>query len=130
MIYLIWLCRRQTFGRPPSLSLPILIHCKRVLVYWLDGWLFVGHLPVSSTWYSIPWEPIGFEGNDSWLRFCSMDCCIVLLYNEKNRLCCRKCTAIPSSSEFRKFVGRATNTPYFYLMQRQLHSLLVEVTPK
>ena len=108
--------------------------CTGVLVEWTAG----------SVWDTYPyhqhgirkhlWEPIGFEGNDSWLRLRSKDCCIVLLHEEMNRLCCRKCAAIPSSSEFRKFVGRATNTaehtPYFYLTQRQLHSLLVKVTTK
>jgi hypothetical protein len=108
--------------------------CTGVLVEWTAGSVWDTYPYHQHGIRSHPWEPIGFEGNDSWLRLRSKDCCIVLLHNERNRLCCRKCAAIPSSSEFRKFVGRATNaaehTPYFFLTQRQLHSLLVKVTTK
>jgi hypothetical protein len=108
--------------------------CTGVLVEWTAGSVWDTYPYHQHGVRNLPWEPIGFEGNDSWLRLRSKDCCVILLHTEINRLCCHKCAAIPSSSAFRKFVGRATNaaehTPYSYLTQRQLHSLLVKVTSK
>lgn len=126
--------RSSSESPSPTPRIDSMQECTGVLVEWTAGSVWDTYPYHQHGIRSHPWEPIGFEGNDSWLRLRSKDCCIVLLHKEMNRLCCRKCAAIPSSSEFRKFVGRATNaaehTPYFFLTQRQLHSLLVKVTTK
>jgi len=79
--------------------------CTGVLVEWTAGSVWDTYPYHQHGVRNHPWEPIGFEGNDNW------------------RLCCRKCAAIPSSSAFRKFVGRATDaaehTPYLYLTKRR-----------
>jgi hypothetical protein len=131
---------RSSSDSSPPPDIDSLQECTGVLVEWTAGSVWDTYPYHQHGIRSHPWEPIGFEGNDSWLRLRSKDCCIVLLRNvnelEMNCLCCRKCAAIPSSSEFRKFAGRASatntaeHTPYFYLTQRQLHSLLVKVTSK
>ena len=125
--------RSSSLTPPPDID--SLQECTGVLVEWMAGSVWDTYPYHQHGVRKHPWEPIGFKGNDSWLRLRSKDCCIVLLHNEMNRHCCHKCAAIPSLSEYRKFIARATNTtaehtPYFYLMQQQLHSLLVKVTSK
>jgi hypothetical protein len=105
-----------------------------VLVKWTAGSVWDTYPYHQHGIWNLPWEPIGFEGNDNWLRLRSKYCCIALAHSEINHLCCHKCAAIPSSPAFQKFVGRATDaaehTPYSYLTQRQLHKLLLKVTLK
>jgi hypothetical protein len=108
--------------------------CTGVLVHWTAGSVWDSYPYMQHGIRSLPWEPIGFDGNNKWLRLRSKHCSIILSADALNSRCCRKCTAVPHSSEYRTFVTRAMhaadNTPYSYLSQKQIHALLLRVTHK
>jgi hypothetical protein len=106
--------------------------CTGTLVQWTPGSVWDTYPYHQHGIRSLSWEPIGFDGNNKWLRLRSRNCCIILSADALSSLCCRECTAIPHSSEYRTFVNRAThaadNTPYSFLTQKQIHRLLLKVT--
>ena len=108
--------------------------CTGVLVHWTAGSVWDSYPYMQHSVRSLSWEPIGFNSNNKWLRLQSKQCSIILSGDELNSRCCRKCTAIPHSSEYRTFLNRATdapdNTPYSFLTPKQIHAMLLKVTCK
>ena len=108
--------------------------CTGVLVHWTAGSVWDSYPYMQHVVRALPWEPIGFDGNNKWHRLRSKECSIVLSTDVLNSLCCRKCAAIPHSSEYTAFLNCATNapdnTPYSYLTPKQTHALLLKVTRK
>lgn len=70
----------------PSLDIDSPQVCTGVLIEWTAGSVWDTYPYHQHGIRNHPWEPIGFEGNDSCLRsgLHSKDCCIVLAH-EKNR---------------------------------------------
>lgn len=126
----------EASSKPPS---PIMDfdkapECTGVLVHWTAGSIWDTYPYHQHGIRSLPWEPIGFDGNNKWLRLRSKNCTIILSSAEQNSLCCSKCAAIPTSAPFQKFNNRAVqaaeHTPYTYLTHKQLYAVLLRVSGK
>jgi hypothetical protein len=108
--------------------------CTGVLVHWTAGSVWDSYPYMQHSVRSLSWEPIGFDGNNKWLRLQSKQCSVILLGDALNSRCCRKCTAIPHSSEYRTFLNCATDAPdntlYSFLIPKQIHAMLLKVTHK
>jgi hypothetical protein len=85
--------------------------CTGVLVHWAAGSVWDSYPYMQHSVRSLSWKPIGFNGNNNWLRSQSKQCSIILSADALNSRCCRKCTAIPHSSEYRTFLNRTTDAP-------------------
>lgn len=118
----------------PPVNSSAMKECAGVPVEWTPGSVWDTYPFHQHGIRAHPWEPIAFEGNDSWLRLRSKQCCIVLSGNETNASGCARCAAIPASPAFKKFISRAMlaqdHTPYEFLTHRQLLKLMRSILAK
>jgi len=63
----------------PILDLNEVQECTGVLVHWTAGSVWDSYPYMQHSIRSLPWEPIGFDGNNKWLHLHSKHCSIILL---------------------------------------------------
>ena len=119
---------------PPTPNEEAHPECLGVLVLWQAGSVWDTYPYHQHGIREYPWEPIGFDGNEKWIRLRSRECVGVSLSSENFETSCQKCRTIPASAAFVKFQNRAMHaeehTPYAYLSQRQLQAVLLSFVTK
>jgi hypothetical protein len=116
----------------PVLSSMEVERCAGALVHWEPGSVWNSYPYQQHEAQALPWEPVGFEGNNQ-LRLLSSKCKEVLVTSkELDDRTCSQCRGIETSAAFARFVGRAAepakHTPWMYLSQRHLYQLLTKIS--
>lgn len=106
--------------------------CPGIIAKWEAGSIWDTYPYHQHGMRKLDWEPIGFDGNNQWIRLRSTYCALEL--PEGNVLCCQRCGAIQTSANFLKFQSQAAfapdHTPHAFLNQRQLQAVLSKVVTK
>jgi hypothetical protein len=123
--------------QPEKLSpmLPLLSEqekCLASLIQWKPGSVWISYPYQQHDVQTLPWEPVGFEGNNR-LHLRSTKCKSILKsQKELNEHVCSYCRGIESSAAFARFVDRAISpakhTPWQYLSHKHLLQLLAKAT--
>ena len=121
--------RKPILGLENSDSNP----CRGQPIQWTPGSVWDSYAYQMHDDDSLPWNLIGFRGNN-FIIIQSRDDCTGFLFSakERDRGSCNGCFSLLNSDDLRRFISRAhqseakSHTPWKYLNRRQLAHLLVK----